>query len=126
MTAYNDPAFEELTRQIRSYRDLHDDWDTYGGLPAKEHVVSFAVGLLEELCMRLDTPLPHVAPISTGVYNDWSVGDRILYVEADEDSIMCQTSGFSSRLSEVLLYLDPCFDVSRAVRAVRAWVESVR
>ena len=59
------------------YRDLDENWDTYGGLGASERAVQFSVGLLEWLRVLPEISPPRVSPISTGVYLEWRAGDRL-------------------------------------------------
>ena len=109
-------AFEKSISEIHGYRDLEKNWDTYGGLGASEQAVQFSVGLLEELRVRPEISPPRVSPISTGVYIEWRAGDRLLYFEVDEDSLLfvMQEGGRHREDGE-----DRDFDVARAVDIVK-------
>jgi len=109
-------AFEKSISDIRDYRDLEENWDTYGGLGVSEQAVQFSVGLLEELRVRPEISPPRVSPISTGVYIEWHAGDRLLYFEVDEDSVLFVMQEGSGRREDGE---DPRFDVGRAVEIVK-------
>ncbi len=109
-------TFEKSISEIHGYRDLEKDWDTYGGLGASEQAVQFSVGLLEELRVRPEMSPPRVSPISTGVYLEWRAGDRLLYFEVDEDSVLfVMQEGERHREDGE----DPGFEVARALEIVK-------
>ena len=109
-------AFEKSLFEIHGYRDLEENWDTYGGFAASEQPAQFSVDLLESLQVRPEILPPRVSPISTGVYIEWRYGDRLLYFEVDEDSVLfvMQEPGRHREAGE-----DPDFGVSRAAELVR-------
>jgi len=109
-------AFEKSISEIHGYRNLEKNWDTYGGLGASEQAVQFSVNLLEELRVRPEISPPRVSPISTGVYIEWRIGDRLLYFEVDEDSLLfvMQQAGRYREDGE-----DTDFEVARAVDIVK-------
>jgi len=109
-------TFEDSISRIYGYRDLEKDWDTYGGRGASEQAVRFSVSLLEELRAWPEISPPRVSPISTGVYIEWRAGDRRLYFEVDEDSVLfvVQEGGRDRKDGE-----DPSFDVAQAVKLVK-------
>ena len=109
-------AFEDSILEIQSYRDLERNWDTYGGRGASERAVQFSVGLLEEARVRPEISPPRVSPISTGVYLEWRAGDRLLYFEVDEDSLLFVMQGEGRQREDGE---DPNFDVARAVEIVK-------
>jgi len=111
-------TFEESISSIHGYRDLEENWDTYGGLGASPKPVQFSLGLLEELRVRPEISPPRVSPISTGVYIEWRAGDRLLYFEVDEDSLLfvMQEGGRDREDGE-----DPDFGIGRAVELVKRW-----
>ena len=74
---------KKAINKINSYRDLEDNWDTYGGVCITEQVAEFAIALLTKIT---SIPLPRISPISTGVYLNWKEDD--IYVEIDEDSVL--------------------------------------
>jgi len=109
-------TFEESISAICSYRDLTENWDTYGGVRASEKSIEFSVRLLENLQVQPEMSPPHVSPISTGVYIEWRVGDHLLYFEVDEDSVLFawEEGGSLQQDGE-----DPSFDVTRALEIVK-------
>lgn len=109
-------TFEKSISEIHGYRDLEEDWDTYGGFAASEQPAQFSVDLLESLQVRPEILPPRVSPISTGVYIEWRSGDRLLYFEVDEDSVLfvMQEPGRHREDGE-----DPDFGVSRAAELVK-------
>ena len=108
-------SFQESISQIKTYRHLALNWDTYGGLPASEQAMRFSTRLLEELQIRAEISPPYVCPISTGVYIEWRSNDTNLYFEVDEDSVL-----FAAKKGERDLECgeDVLFDVNRAVELV--------
>ncbi len=109
-------TFEKSISEIHGYRDLEKNWDTYGGLGASQQAVQFSVYLLEELRVRPEISPPRVSPISTGVYLEWRAGERLLYFEVDEDSVLfVMQEGERHREDGE----DPDFDVARAVDIVK-------
>ncbi len=109
-------AFEKSILEIHGYRDLEENWDTYGGRGASEQPVRFSVRLLEELRLQPEISPPSVSPISTGVYIEWRAGDRLLYFEVDEDSLLfVMEEGERHREDGE----DPSFDVARALEIVK-------
>ena len=111
-------TFEESISEIHGYRDLRENWDTYGGIGASDQALQFSVGLLEKLRVRPEISPPRVSPISTGVYLEWRAGDRLLYFEVDEDSLLfvMQEGGRDQEDGE-----DPDFGIRRAVEVVKRW-----
>lgn len=109
-------AFEKSISAIYGYRDLEENWDTYGGFGASERPIQFSVRLLEKLQMQPEISPPRVSPISTGVYIEWRAGDRLLYFEVDEDSLLFvrEEGGRHREDGE-----DPSFDVARALQIVK-------
>lgn len=109
-------AFEKSISEIHGYRDLEENWDTYGGFAASEQPAQFSVDLLESLQVRPEILPPRVSPISTGVYIEWRYGDRLLYFEVDEDSVLfvMQEPGRHREDGE-----DPDFGVNRAAELVK-------
>ena len=88
-TVRDEAGMDRCISEIRAYRALTENWDTYGGRGASEQAVRFAVGLLEELRGCPDIPPPRIAPISHGVYLEWRIGVRSLYIEVDDESAAC-------------------------------------
>ncbi len=109
-------TFEKSISAIYGYRDLEENWDTYGGLLASEQAIQFSVRLLKKLQMQPEISQPRVSPISTGVYIEWRAGDRLLYFEVDEDTVLfVREEGGSHREDGE----DPSFDVARAIEVVK-------
>ena len=81
-------SFTKCIADVKGFRDLPLNWDTYGGLPAKEEPIGFSIKLLQRLQSQVDVSAPHVAPISSGVYVEWRDNDALLYFEVDEDSVL--------------------------------------
>jgi hypothetical protein len=94
---------DDYGTEIRSYRNLDYNWDTYGGVCATERSVQFAIDLLTKLTT---IPLPRVAPISAGVYLEW---ERGITIEVDDESVLLSDD------TE-----DPTFDVDKAADFVLA------
>jgi hypothetical protein len=74
-----------LIAEVKSYADLKPNWDTYGGKPACEGAVAFAVELLEQLKSHDAVPVPRVLPISTGVMLNFTDD---CYLEVDEEGVL--------------------------------------
>lgn len=110
----DDAAVRECIADVEGFRELSDDWDRQGGIAAQEGPVRFAVKLLEKLSSHPEIPAPLVRPISGGVYLEWRSGERLLYFEVDEESVLRYSR--SPRGEETAE--DPGFDVERACRAV--------
>jgi hypothetical protein len=122
--AQRERVFEETISRVYRYRDLEDNWDTYGGFRASEQAVRFSVGLLKELQVRPEISPPRVCPISTGVYLEWRLGDRLLYFEVDEDSLLfVMQQGARDREDGE----DPDFGIGRAVELVKRlhWADDI-
>ncbi|MCH8042638.1 MAG: hypothetical protein IID44_02865 [Planctomycetes bacterium] len=81
-------SFTKCIADVKGFRDLPLNWDTYGGLPAKEEPIRFSIELLNCLQSEIDISTPHVAPISSGVYVEWRNNGAILYFEVDEESVL--------------------------------------
>jgi hypothetical protein len=113
-------AFSGAVAAVRSYADLPIDWDRYGGAPAQDRPVTFAVALLEELADVPSIPVPTVRPISGGVYLEWRFGEWLLYFEVDGESALAHVRG--PELSETSE--DAAFDVARAKQAVIEYIEA--
>ena len=93
-------SFENSISQIEKFQYLPPNWDTYGGLPAKEEPVRFSIDLLKSLQPLADISAPHVAPISSGVYIEWRNNDSLLYFEVDEDSVLSVMKKLGRTVSE--------------------------
>lgn len=105
-----------LLRIVTEYQDLQDNWDTYGGKPACDKAVGFAVKVLKALIVATDIPIPIVSPISTGVFLDWHLGDYDgVYFEVDNESVFTARHGEGPCLS----YEDPTFSVARALEFLK-------
>ena len=114
--AERERIFAETISKVYGYRDLEDNWDTYGGSGASEQAVQFSVDLLKELQVCPEILPPRVSPISTGVYLEWRSGDRLLYFEVDEDSLLfVMQEGRRDREDGE----DPGFGVNQAVELVK-------
>lgn len=113
-------SFKKCIADVEGFRNLTPNWDTYGGLPAKEKPIQFSIGLLQKLQSQVDVSAPHVAPISTGVYIEWRNNDAILYFEVDEDSVLfvMKTLGLTVAEGE-----DSQFSVAPAVGHVKRFHE---
>ena len=107
--------FEESVSEIQGYRRLERNWDTYGGVRASEQAIQFSTDTLKALQARPEISPPHVCPISTGVYLEWRSGDRLLFFEVDEDSLLFVMREGDRDLEQGE---DPNFGVERAVKLV--------
>jgi hypothetical protein len=111
-------SFEKALKEIQDFRLLPNNWDTYGGKPARERATSFCEALLQDLRVQSDVAPPRVRPISTGAYLEWQKNGEKLYLEVDEDSVLVvQTSEDAERFSTE----DSDFDVREAARLVQAF-----
>lgn len=104
-------AIGQLMEEVYAYRDLGDDWDTYGGQPLCERAGRFAWALLNKLRLLPEIPLPTVAPISTGVILTWKREGRDTYFEVDDESVVCHADGWYGR--------DPTYDVGDAIELLK-------
>lgn len=115
-TTNRQQQFLDRIATIEGYASLPANWDTYGGLPACEKVVTFAVGLLRELMRASGVPPPRVAPISTGVYMTWEGPTTRAYIEADVGAVLFVAEGHGRRVAE---YEDHAYNVSRAAITIK-------
>lgn len=83
---------DTLVDKIREYRNLPNDWDTYGGDAPTETAVARAVALIEALQLRPEIPRPDVSAMDEGVALLWSnSGDWICDVEFEGDDAAFST-----------------------------------
>ena len=113
--AERERMFEQCISEIEGYRHLERNWDTYGGVGASEQAIRFSRNVMRSLQTRPEILSPHVCPISTGVYLEWRSGDRLLYFEVDEDSLLFVMREGNRDLEEGE---DPDFRVGQAVELV--------
>ncbi len=108
-----------LMEEVYAYRDLGDDWDTYGGKPLCKRAGRFAWALLNMLRLSPEIPLPTVAPISTGVMLTWKREGRDTYIEVDDESVLgWHEDGALKRKGTY--GEDPTYNVENAVELLKA------
>lgn len=106
--------FQACISSVEKFRDLPTNWDRYGGNPAPESVVEFAVSLLTHISLSPEIPAPLVRPISGGVFVEWRSAKSRLYFEIDDESVLRYLQdGYGEETLE-----DPSFDVKEAEETI--------
>ena len=76
---------DDAILEIRSYMDLPDDWDSYGGGPVGRETVDAAVQFAEIMAGR-GFSRPDICPESCGgILFEWQLADRVLTVDFPEN-----------------------------------------
>jgi len=87
----NDPDLATLEARLAHFRDLSENWDTYGGLPPSESAINRTRQLLSAVATTVTTRPgysslpPVIAPTSTGgILLEWTTQHSDLEVEVSD------------------------------------------
>ena len=122
-SAGRERAFGEAIAKVRSYRQLPNNWDTYGGKPASDNAVAYTVGLLRRLSAMPEVSAPDVSPVSNGVYLEWALGAGELYFEINRTSVLMVTLSDGEIVDSAE---DKSFDVALAINLTKQFHEHAR
>ncbi len=86
--AEREQLFDQATATVRTYRLLHDDWDSGGSLRPSDRAIDCAERLLAYVRTMPDVSAPFVASIDSGVYLEWRLHKSNLYLEIDANSVL--------------------------------------
>ena len=114
---------DQAMAKVREYRSLPENWDSYGGKRASDKAVNYATSLLACLYNDPEVYAPFVSPISNGVHLEWKYGEKDLYFEIDQTSVLivARDSGQIVCSAE-----DPGFDVASAIDVTKYFHQSVK
>lgn len=113
-TVKRERDFQECISSVENYRNLPTNWDRYGGNPAHQSVVEFAVNLLAHVSLSPEIPAPLVRPISGGVFVEWRFAKSRLYFEIDDESVLRYLQdGYGEETLE-----DSSFNIDKAAETI--------
>lgn len=79
---------DEIKSEIYSYNNLHDNWDTYGGIKPSKYIIDFVINLLEKLYISKNISIYNVSPISGGVYIEFRNKNQKFCFEIDDNDML--------------------------------------
>lgn len=120
MNIIDDNWLQSTCQVIENYKQLIHNWDSYGGKPASQIAVDFAITFLSKFSQQPIAFLPNVSPISTGVFIEWRFGNIFAYLEIDDASVL-----FSANNGIIdLYYEDIDFNVDFALSIIQKFFET--